>query len=140
MTGFKPYVPEYSANGQGSLSFNGGVQHFAFHAMRHEDGKLTGSWESYSEGADNRTHGNITCFTVMADGKTAILSGVITHKEGTGFSWFTVGDPVWFKVQDNGEGTGTQDMFSDYFMGTSGCIDYGNALLPIENGNIQVIP
>lgn len=141
VTGFKSLPPVSSANGEGELFYNGGAQHFAFHAMRFGDGTVKGSWESRSEGADNRTHGTITCLTIFPDGKTAMMSGVITQKEGTGFPWFTVGDPIWFKVQDNGEGARSSgDKFSDYYMGLSGCVDYGISLLPIENGNIQVKP
>jgi hypothetical protein len=141
MSGFKPLEGGSMANGQGGLSFNGSVQHFAFHAVKGSDGTVKGSWESTSPGSENRTHGSITCLTILADGKTAIVSGVITHKVGTGFPQFTVGDPVWFKVQDNGEGNkAIEDGFSDYQMGVSGCLDYGLSLLPIENGNIQVKP
>lgn len=141
MSGFKPLPAGSMANGQGGLSFNGSVQHFAFHAIKGADGTVKGSWESTSPGSDNRTHGSITCLTILADGKTAIVSGVITQKAGTGLPQFTVGDPVWFKVQDNGEGEkGSEDGFSDYQMGVSGCFDYGLSLLPIENGNIQVKP
>ncbi|MDP4264513.1 MAG: hypothetical protein Q8941_18430 [Bacteroidota bacterium] len=140
-TGFQSLPPVSSANGEGELSFNGGFQHFAFHALKYGDGTVKGSWESKSTGADDRTHGIITCLTILADGKTAIMSGIITQKDGTGFPQFTVGDPVWFKVQDNSEGArASVDMFSDYYMGLSGCVDYGITMLPIENGNIQVKP
>lgn len=141
MTGFKPVKVDSMANGQGGLAFNGSVQHFAFHAIEFTDGQVKGSWESYSPGSDNRTHGIITCLNVLADGKTAILSGIITQKVGTGFPQFEVGHPIWFKVQDNGEGDAAlKDGFSDYQMGVSGCVDYGLPLLPIDNGNIQVKP
>jgi len=129
-----------SANGQGGLLLNGRVQHFAFHASIDKDGMVSGSFESKSPGQDFRTHGTITCL-VLQDNKTAIMSGVITKITGDGFPGVVEGTPVWFKVRDNGEGANSpEDQFSDYYLGLSGCVDYGLPLLPITNGNIQVKP
>jgi hypothetical protein len=130
-----------SANGQGGLTINGQVQQFSFHARTDKNGVVSGSWESHSPGQDFRTHGIITCMQILPDGKTAVFSGVITHVGGEGFPFVKEGDPVWFKVTDNGEGAdAVPDLFSDYYLGLSGCADYGGAMRPIENGNFQVKP
>lgn len=130
-----------SANGQGGITLAGRVQQFSFHASVDKNGTVSGSWESHSPGQDIRTHGTITCLTVLADGKTALLSGIITKISGDGFPNVKEGDPVWFKVIDNGEGANNPpDQFSDYTLGLSGCNDYGGTMRPIENGNFQVKP
>ena len=130
-----------SANGQGGLLLNDRVQHFAFHATTDKNGIVSGSWESKSPGQDIRTHGTITCLQVLPDGKTAIMSGIITQRSGDGFPGVQVGDPVWFKVVDNGEGANSvEDLFSDYFLGVSSCNNFVVPLQPIVNGNIQVKP
>lgn len=128
-----------SVEGQGSLTLNDRVQHFAFHASIDKDGIVSGSWESKSPGQGSRTHGTIDCL-VLVDNTTAILSGTITQLVGYAFG-YQGGDPVWFMVKDNGEGANDPpDEFSDYVLGLGGCFDYGYGLRPIENGNIQIKP
>ena len=134
-----------SANGQGGLTLdymNGQQQQFSFHATKDANGNVSGSWESNSPGQDIRTHGNIECLTILADGKTAVMSGVVTQVEGNGFPGVTPGAHVWFKVQDNGEGANaTEDTFSDYFfVSNTTCANFNVVLHPIDNGNIQVKP
>jgi hypothetical protein len=144
ITAFKAPKPGPSANGQGTILLNymnGEPQHFSFHALTDADGNVSGSWESKSPGQDIRTHGTITCIKVLADGKTAVLSGVVTHIVGDGYPGLTTGTPIWFKVQDNGEGANSAgDTFTDYFFGLAGCVDYGGTPYPITGGNIQVKP
>jgi hypothetical protein len=134
-----------SANGQGGLTLdymNGQQQQFSFHASKDASGNVSGSWESNSPGQDVRTHGDITCMTILADGKTAILSGVVTQVDGNGFPGIVPGTAIWFKVRDNGEGSNAvEDAFSDYFpVATNSCVNFNVVLYPIENGNIQVKP
>ena len=138
-----------SANGQGALMLdymNGRVQHFAFHASTDANGIVTGSFESKSPGQDGRAHGTINCLTVSPDGKTAIMSGVVTHVVGDGYLGFgvKVGTPIWLKVEDNGQGANVvKDRFTDfYFLDTPLLCneDLGISLAPILNGNIQVKP
>jgi hypothetical protein len=129
-----------SVNGQAGITLNGRVQHFSFHASIDENGYVSGSWESKSPGQNFRSHGTITCLTLI-DNQTAILSGTITHRSGEGYTFLHVGDLVWFKVKDNGEGkNAAPDQFSDYIIGPSACEDYENQYYSIENGNIQVRP
>ena len=109
------------------------------------NGNITGSFES--KYADNgRIHGTINCLSILADGKTAIMSGTVTQVSGANYIafGFKVGDDAWFKVQDNGEGTNaTKDSFSDvyaYFDLEPCTFDYGPYLFPVIQGNIQVKP
>ena len=58
---------------------------------------------------------------------------------GSGFP-IAVGDPIYFKVQDNGEGANAAtDKFSDYFI-FGVCQNFNVALQDISGGNIQVKP
>ncbi len=146
VTAFKPLAPRKSASGQGSLlnpHFNDRVQHFSFHAASDADGSnVTGSWESNSPGQGIRTHGTITCLQILPDGKTAYMTGIITHRDGDGFAGlYEVGDPIWFKVRDNGEGNNSvADQFSDYY-NVGGCLPRPTiTMYPITGGNIQVRP
>ena len=52
------------------------------------------------------------------------------------------GQRIYFGVQDNGEGQGATDAWTDVlFAGAySACGDLGYALIPNEGGNIQVRP
>lgn len=136
--------PGPSANGQCALLqpyFNGMVQHFSFHAKM-KNGAVTGSWESKSPGQELRTHGKIDCLTILPDGKTAIMSGVITHRTGDGFPGaYQIGSRVWFKVIDNGQGNNSAaDQFSDYYSSSAPCTDFNQPMYDIVNGNVQVKP
>lgn len=130
------------ASGQGSLVLEGRVQHFSFEAYEDENGVIGGTYESKSPGQNLRTHGNITCVTILPDGKSAFISAVITHRVGTGFAGFyLIGNYVSFEVQDNGEGANSPpDQFSDYYDFGSDlyCGPYELPLQTINNGNIQV--
>jgi len=143
-------VSKPSANGQGALfldypGFIQGVQHFSFHANTDVNGNVTGSFES-KWGKNGRVHGTINCLSILPDGKTAIMSGVLTKVQGDTYidMGFLVGDDVWFKVQDSGEGANaTKDRFSDFYAGSDQepcTTDYGVDLFTILNGNIQVKP
>ncbi len=145
LTAFKPLPPGPSANGQGALLnpwFNGQVQHFSFHANTNASGNVTGSFETKSPGQDVRVHGTINCLTILADGKTAIVKGVVTQKVGEGFpGGYEVGSQVWFKVVDNGEGANSSgDQFTDYYSSNAPCSNFNVAIYTILNGNIQVKP
>ena len=144
LTAFKTLPPRPSANGQATLTlpYLNGTQHFSFHARTDGSGNVTGSFETKSPGQDIRVHGNIDCLTVLADGKTAIMSGIATQVVGNGFP-IAVGNRVYFKVLDNGEGANAAgDKFSDYYLsgattcGTNLPLDMNN----IDGGNIQVKP
>ena len=144
-----------SANGQGFLKvgYLEGSQTFSFHATTDKNGNVTGSWQSnwqsQNPGLGGKFHGTINCLKILADGKTARMSGLITHVVGDCCPYFgftiNVGDIIWFEVQDNGEGANTtKDTFSDWYgfgsFLTTCADDWGVPLFPIASGNIQVKP
>lgn len=142
-TAFRSAGPGTSANGQGGLDFGGKKQQFSFHATTDAAGNVSGSFEIKSPTQDLRLHGTISCLQVLPDGKTAYMSGTITQRVGDGFPGnYLVGNAVYFKVADNGEGNNsTADQFSDIFeLGSAPCANYSLILNPIVNGNIQVKP
>ena len=144
LTAYNPAPAGPSANGQGGLMIGDRLQQFSFHANTANDGSVSGSFEIKSPSQDLRLHGTISCLSVLPDGKTAFLSGVITQRVGDGFPGdYNVGDHVYFEVQDNGEGNAADaDRFSDLY--TSGatefCGPYSIGTQAIVNGNIQVKP
>lgn len=143
LTAFKILPPRPSANGQGTLTlpYLNGTQHFSFHAQTDASNNVTGSFETKSPGQDIRVHGNIDCLNVLADGKTAVMTGLVTQVTGEGFP-IAVGDRIWFKVQDNGEGANSPaDKFSDYFVFGGSCnSNFIVTMNAITGGNIQVKP
>ena len=144
-----------SVNGQGFLTadYLDGFQSFSFHARQNADGSVSGSWssnwQSHNPELGGHFKGTIDCLDVLPDGKTARMSGIVTHVTGDCCPPFgfipEVGGIVWFEVQDNGEGANSSaDLFSDWwYFGdyvTTCNEDWGASLQPIENGNIQVKP
>lgn len=141
-------VSRPSANGQGAVflnyeGFTPGVQHFSFHANTDENGKVSGSFET-KWGVNGRVHGTIDCLSILPDGKTAIMTGTVTHVQGEMYIYYgvEVGMNAWFKVKDNGEGANaTKDNITDINVEHNGppcSYDYDFELLTIQYGNIQV--
>ena len=144
-----------SVNGQGVLSVDylEGFSTFAFHARQKADGSISGSWssnwQSQNPGLGGQFSGYIDCMEILPDGKTARMTGIVTHVSGDCCPVFgftpEVGGIIGFIVQDNGEGQNSSgDLFSDwgYFgdIETTCSVDWGFALYPIDSGNIQVKP
>lgn len=126
-----------SASGQAGLTIDGTAQHFAFHATKDADGNVSGSWETKSPSQNVRTHGTIDCMG-FPNTNTAYLTGTVTQTNADNPFGVVVGDQIWFKVQDNGEGANADsDVFSDYYL-FDVCEDFLVDLLEITNGNIQV--
>ena len=132
-----------SATGQGRIEGTDRV--FAFNAVTHNDGSVTGQGQlTYTHnGNDVRIHFSIDCISV--EDNVAIMSGTVTSS-----NVFESGGPCWFKVVDNGEGGNAPP---DEMTGFLFCqpndpdpqceeLTCGNdlqlVLNPIENGNIQV--
>jgi len=144
-----------SANGQGTLSvpYLEGFSTFSFHARQKADGSVSGSWssnwQSSNPGLGGQFSGIIDCMEILPDGITARMTGIVTHVNGDCCPVFgftpEVGGLIAFIVQDNGEGQNSSgDLFSDWgYFGdneTTCSVDWGFALYPIDNGNIQVKP
>jgi len=139
-----------SASGQGRIVGTDRV--FAFNAVTHPDGRVSGEGQlTYTHnGNDVKTHITIDCISVS--GNEAIMSGTVTNSNALPDF---VGGPCWFKVKDNGEGANAPPDEMTFFIfcqsndisgfcatltcGVDHEIDAGG-LNPIENGNIQVKP
>lgn len=131
---------ESSVNGQGGLIINDEFANFAFHATVDTDGNVSGSWQSFASGQDVETHGTIDCLTFIDD-NTVVLTGTITKVKKNDGQWpgAEIGNQIWFKVRDNGEGSkSSPDQFSDYYLSSAGCTNFNVGLNDITNGNIQV--
>lgn len=126
---------------------------FSFSAVRYADGTATGNAQIASrkftlDGVELVIHMRIDCLSVLPDGKTARLSGVITRTSFP-FPDAPVGKIHRFSVQDNGEPGAGVDRFSGVPPNPLGreCddIDFGlpepNRVAPtrtVNRGNIQV--
>jgi len=91
-----------SATGSGHFSAGGALRTFAFNAITHGDGTVTGQAQVNNRGIPGTTPGtdhiNVDCLQVV--GNTAYVSGTITHSSNASL----VGDSGVFSVRDNGQG------------------------------------
>lgn len=143
-----------SANGQAKLppEYWGELQPVSFHAREKANGSVSGSFQTNTL-AQTVFHAELDCLVV--NGNEAILGGVVTQlRVGPDFPWpICLGDRIWLKVRDNGEGTGADpDEFSDYWFEGCGMVtftqcgaypveefpDFVPELIPVQAGNIQV--
>lgn len=90
---------------QGGANFtapDGDLRTFAFSAVRYADGSVTGQWERIrrfgGNAASNKSHGVVTCFTVI--GNNVWLGGYATSGNFTEPGFNEVG----WSVVDNGNG------------------------------------
>jgi hypothetical protein len=130
-----------SANGAGQITSGGELRTFSFTAQKDSSNISSGQAELFSRAANLRLHMNIDCLQVV--GSTATMSGTVTLDNMNGAY---VGDPIWFRVVDNGSGTNSSpDLISRTAIFVSGppgvpCTD-GTVLpanIPIEEGNVTV--
>lgn len=137
-----------SASGQGRIA--GTNRTFAFNAVTHPDGSVSGQGQlTYTHnGNDVKIHFSIDCISVS--GNVATMSGTVTNS-----NVFESGGPCWFRVVDNGEGkNASPDEMTGFLLCQPGDTDplcaqltCGNdlqsqagGLFLLENGNIQVKP
>jgi hypothetical protein len=100
---------EQSVTGNVDLFVFGCVETYAFSAVRHWDGRVTGEWQVKDicvpppfEAGTFRTHGDVTCFTILPDGKTARLGGVVEKSTWPGVE---EGQDAAWTVRDNSQGS-----------------------------------
>ena len=131
-----------SASGHINFTVGGGLQTFSFHAREKKDGTVQGSFQVKSRGQATTVHGSIDCLTVV--GNEAFLNGVVSkiNEDSPLIGLLPVGSRVYFGVQDNGEGAGATDAWTDLFpaFAFAGCPDFDFPFLPSEGGNVQVKP
>jgi hypothetical protein len=128
-----------------SLSASGGEwRTFSFTAHTDSSNNTSGQAELPSRASDLRVHMVIDCLQVV--GNTATMSGAVTLVNDNA-SGIIVGDPIWFRVVDNGSGANSQpDLISRvaFFSGPGiPCTDDSStpptpANIPIEAGNVTV--
>ena len=156
---------QYSASGGGIVGFSaiaGATDgHFTFNASVSGDGKVHGRFHQRRsrEGLVVEFSGEVTCLTIDPVRKRARIGGVITENKSTDPAFLTenhqVGDDVWFRVQEGGEGNGAVDASTTYgfkptLVNTSaeycalpfeGLPAWNPAsIFPLVAGNIQVRP
>jgi hypothetical protein len=137
-----------SATGSGQFEFtwvNGvtALRTFAFEAHTSSSGSTSGQAEVKNRAEDLRLHIQIDCLNVI--GNIAVMSGTVSSVTGAGNS---VGDPVIFAAQNNGEGSGAApDRITRAFANTGlVCTDITPAniglytiwLTVVEEGNVQI--
>jgi len=76
-----------------------GLRKLTFSAVQHADGNVTGEWNIVA-GA-TILHGNIDCMTILPDGKSARISGIV---ENALFTTFLPGTAFAIQLEDNGNG------------------------------------
>jgi hypothetical protein len=153
------------ASGGGIVDFSAvagaGNGHFSFTATVQGDGSVVGRFRQRRErnGLLIDFSGNVTCLTVNSELHRARIGGVITENNSTDPAFLTdnhqVGDDVWFRVEDGGEGNGAVDASTSYgfkptLVNTSaeycalpftGLPAWNPATtFPLLSGNIQVRP
>lgn len=133
---------------------------FSFSAIqKSSDGSAKGRFHySVEFGGDLiEFYGQVTCLTVDPANGRAWVGGVITQNNSTHPFWLRdvndVGDDIWFRVEDNDQGSGATDPDLSTFVGFEGNRDlitsreYCDAMLwpaddegtnRVTQGNIQV--
>ena len=150
---------EASATGGGHYDLGGTIVQFSFSAVQRANDAAAGQFHIALDdsGFIYDVHGAVTCLTVDEVNHRAWIGGVVTRNETTDPAFQTdihqVGDDVWFRVVDYGEGQSAADRTTFYgFKGAAG-IDtspqYCAAQLwpaddartwPVLQGNISVRP
>ena len=101
-----------AANGGGHFLFSGFLDvQFGFSAVAKDDGSAQGSFhQSYTlEGLTTSYWGTVTCLSVDTVNHRAWIGGVLTKVESDDGGARLVGEDVWFRVLDSGEGQDTAD-------------------------------
>jgi hypothetical protein len=127
-----------------------GTVKFAFTAVRHADGSVSGRFHQHQPAFGFSYAGDVTCFAVDQVNHRAWIGGVLTHSNDPD-PVTEVGDDVWFRVLD-AEGSADPDRstFFGFEQPPPGIVtseEYcelriwpdGNARAwPVEGGNIVV--
>jgi hypothetical protein len=128
-----------------------GTVSFAFVAVRQGDGRVSGRFHQHQPFFGFSYAGDVTCFAVDEVNHRAWIGGVLTHSNDPD-PVTEVGDDVWFRVLDLGEGSAELDRstFFGFEQPPPGIVtseEYcqlqiwpeGNARTwPVESGNIVI--
>ena len=128
-----------SASGHGILRWGDNIRHFSFHANTMPQGYVKGNGVVTYNGGEENIKFDIDCLSV--ENNVAIMSGIITFQLKNPEY---VGEPFWFKVVDNGEGSNYDpDEITLFYQDAKEDCNYDYSeypLIEIESGNIQVNP
>lgn len=135
---------------------------YSFAARLQPDGTARGEWQLHAITpiGDWTLHGDVVCMTILPDGKTVRLGGIIEHSTmpaGPNAVNGTPGYGVVWTVVDDGEGKGSVDLATDILYGIppewaelygwspeahceTGLTWTHSTPSPIDAGNIQVKP
>jgi len=101
-----------AATGGGHFLFGGFLDvQYGFSAVTSADGSAQGSFhQSYTlEGRTTSYWGTVTCLSVDTTSHRAWIGGVLTKVESDDPAARQVGEDVWFRVLDSGEGPDDAD-------------------------------
>lgn len=93
------------------------IEKYSFSAIRHPNGTVDGRFEVrdvYPDGTVDKIKGEVTCFTILPDGQTARVAGVITSSTN---EFVPAGREARWVVRDDGEGHGVKDWATDLSWG-----------------------
>jgi hypothetical protein len=123
---------------------------FAFTAVRHKDGSVSGRFTQHQPAFGFTYAGDVTCFAVDQVNHRAWIGGVLTQSNDPD-PITEIGDEAWFRVLDNGPQSADPDRSTFFgFEGGGGIVtseEYcelkiwpdGNARTwPVERGNIVI--
>jgi hypothetical protein len=151
-------------NGGGIVDFSAagvGNGYFAFNAVVKGDGSVEGRFHQRRETGATVVDfsGIVTCLTIDPVLRRARIGGIVTENHSTNPNFLTanheLGDDVWFRVEDGGEGAGAIDASTSYgfkptLVNTSAedCalpftgLPWWNpaSTFPLRSGNIQIRP
>ncbi len=127
-----------------------GANTFAFVAVRHRDGRVSGKFFQHQPAFGFTYAGDVTCFAVDRVNHRAWIGGVLTHSNDPD-PITEVGDDAWFRVLDPGHGNAAPDRSTFLgFEGGGGIItseeycrvkiwpDDNARAWPVERGNILI--
>ena len=87
------------ASGDGSFEAGDGLRVFTFHAIRHPDGSVSGSYRNYRTDLGSFIDVEVSCLSVV--GNTAWIGG---HIVDSNIPTVVIGSVSYFYAIDNGEG------------------------------------
>jgi hypothetical protein len=90
---------------------------FAFVALRHSDGRVSGRFQQHQPAFGFTYKGVVTCFAVDPVNHRAWIGGVLTHTNDPD-PITEIGDDAWFRVLDTTEGNAEPDRST--FLGFEG--------------------
>jgi hypothetical protein len=129
------------ATGSGHFETAGELRTFAFNAIQHKDGIVTGHSQTHNRVLDVSAHLEIDCLRFLTP-NSAVMSGTITRSNDPTLE----GRRGIFRVEDNGEGANDPPDGASLtaVLPPGSMLDCqvlpGPNPIPIQHGNVQVSP